>query len=527
MNRFDWLSEYLARLQDEHVLVRHGSATRLAPAHLLEIDHEDWGRAAAQAADFGCRWAGVWADQIDAETLRLFCLLEKTGDYLVLTTELSLATPLVASHTPWFPAANRPERHIQDLWGIAFGDHPDARRWIRHRAWPEDRYPLRRDFPVEGAPQGSTPPDDDYPFESAQGAGVYEIPVGPVHAGIIEPGHFRFQAVGETILQLEEHLGYVHKGIEKIAVGRDAAGLARLAGRVSGDSTVAHAWAACQAMERAAGLSVPPRALALRAILAERERIANHLGDIGAICNDVGFAFAMSQFSRLREQWQRQNRECFGHRLLMDVIVPGGVARDLHDLKALPAAHRRLHDELVPLFDILLDHPSLEDRLFTTGLLRPETAARLGCTGYVGKASGQAFDVRRDNPYAPYDRLAVEIPVFGEGDVAARLQVRMQEILHSLDLLDRLVEDLPDGPVLATFPTPAANAEGIGFVDGWRGEIVSYVRFTDAGRIARFFPRDPSWFTWPALERIVLGNIVPDFPVCNKSVNGSYSGHDL
>jgi Ni,Fe-hydrogenase III large subunit len=211
----------------------------------------------------------------------------------------------------------------------------------------------------------------------------------------------------------------------------------------------------------------------------------------------------------------------------MDVIVPGGVARDPDDLKALPAAHRRLRDELAPLFDILLDHPSLEDRLFTTGLLRPETAARLGCTGYVGKASGQAFDVRRDNPYAPYDRLAVEIPVFGEGDVAARLQVRMQEILHSLDLLDRLVEDLPDGPVLATFPTPAGNAEGIGFVDGWRGEIVSYVRFTDAGRIARFFPRDPSWFTWPALERIVLGNIVPDFPVCNKSVNGSYSGHDL
>jgi len=528
MNRFDWLSEYLARLQDEHVLMRHGSAIRLAPAHVLEIDHEDWGRAASQAVDFACRWAGVWADQIDPETLRLFCLLEKAGDYLILTTDLPLATPLVASHTPWFPAANRPERHIQDLWGIAFGDHPDARRWIRHRAWPEDRYPLRSDFPVEGEPQGSTtPPDDDYPFESAQGAGVYEIPVGPVHAGIIEPGHFRFQAVGETVLQLEEHLGYVHKGIEKIAVGRNAAGLARLAGRVSGDSTVAHTWAACQAMERAAGLRVPPRALALRAILAERERIANHLGDIGAICNDVGFAFAMSQFSRLREQWQRQNRDGFGHRLLMDVIVPGGVARDLLEPGGLPAMHAQLRADLAPLIDILSDHPSLEDRLLTTGQLRPSTAARLGCTGYVGKASGQGFDVRRDNPYAPYDRLSVEVPVYQEGDVAARLQVRIQEILVSLDLLDRLLETLPGGPLRTDFPAPVEGREGIGCVDGWRGEIVCYVRFAGGGRIARFFPRDPSWFTWPALERIVLGNIVPDFPVCNKSVNGSYSGHDL
>ena len=526
MRRFDWLSEYLARLQDERVVVRHGSTTRLAPAHTLEIDPEDWGRAAASAADFACRWAGIWADMADAETFRLFCLLEKDGDYLILTTDLPRATPLLASHTPWFPAANRPERHIQDLWGIAFGDHPDTRRWTRHQAWPEDRYPLRPDFPVAGIDDEPTPPDDEYPFETAQGAGVYEIPVGPVHAGIIEPGHFRFQAVGERILQLEEHLGYVHKGIEKIAVGRDADGLARLAGRVSGDSTVAHAWAACLAMERAAQIPVPARADALRALLAERERIANHLGDIGAICNDVGFAFALYQFSRLREQWQRRNRELFGHRLLMDVIVPGGLARDPQGLDSLRADHARLRAELEPLFDVLLDHPSLEDRLLGTGRLSAGTARALGCTGYVGKAAGQAFDVRRDNPYGPYARLQVTVPVFAEGDVAARVQVRMQEVLHSLDMLDLLLAELPAGPVRQAFVAPA-GADGIGCVDGWRGEIVHYVRFDEAGRIARFFPRDPSWFTWPALERIVLGNIVPDFPVCNKSVNGSYSGHDL
>jgi Ni,Fe-hydrogenase III large subunit/Ni,Fe-hydrogenase III component G len=528
MSRFDWLSEYLACLQDEHVLVRHGSATRLAPAHVLEIDAEDWGQAGRQAAAFGCRWAGVWADQRDDE-FSVLCLLEYQGDYLILCTEIPVATPLLPSHTPYYPGADRPERHLQDMFGIAFGDHPDARRWIRHQAWSEDQYPLRDGFPVKGSDPQETPPDDDYPFLRAQGAGVYEIPVGPVHAGIIEPGHFRFQAVGEAVLKLEERLGYVHKGIEKIAVGRNPLALARLAGRVSGDTTVAHAWAACQAMERAAGIKLPVRAQALRSLLAERERVANHLGDIGAICNDVGFAFALYQFSRLREIWQRRSHELFGHRFMMDVVIPGGVTADIDQeaLALLREDHHVLRGELRTLYDILEDHPSLEDRLMTTGRLTPETARQLGCLGYVGKASGQGFDVRRDNPYPPYDHLAVTVPVFEEGDVAARLRVRMEEILIALDFLDRLLEGLPGGEIRWEMPAPEAGAEGIGFVEGWRGEIVTYVRFGEAGRVARFFPRDPSWFNWPALERIVLGNIVPDFPVCNKSVNGSYSGHDL
>ncbi len=528
MSRFDWLSEYLARLQDEHVLVRHGSAERLPPAHVLEIDPEDWGKAGEQAADFGCRWAGVWGDQ-RGDDCAVFCLLEYAGDYLALSTRVALATPLLASHTPYFPGADRPERHLQDMLGIAFGNHPDARPWTRHQAWGEDEFPLRDDFPIAGRRRGETPPDDDYPFAQAQGAGVYEIPVGPVHAGIIEPGHFRFQAVGEEVLRLEEHLGYVHKGVEKIAVGRDPDALARLAGRVSGDSAVAHAWAACQAMERAAGCRVPARALALRALMAERERIANHLGDIGAICNDVGFAFALYQFSRLREQWQRRSGALFGHRFMMDAVIPGGVAHDIDEraVAGLRQDHQRLREELAALYDILDDHPSLEDRLLTTGRLSPETARALGCLGYVGKAAGQGFDLRRDNPYAPYDRLDVSVPCFEEGDVAARLRVRMEEILGSLGLLDSLLGALPDGAVSVPFPTPAADAEGLGAVEGWRGEIISYVRFGPDGRIARYFPRDPSWFNWPALERIVLGNIVPDFPVCNKSVNGSYSGHDL
>lgn len=528
MSRFDWLSEFLARMEDEHVIVRSDDRLFLAPAHRLVLDAEDWGAAGRVAAGLGCRWAGVWADPRESDVVVRACL-EHQGDYLVLETEVPQSHPILASHTPHFPGANRLERHLQDLSGIAFLDHPDDRRWTRHQAWTDGDFPLRVDFPAAGRASGRTRADVDYPFAEIQGSGVYEIPVGPVHAGIIEPGHFRFQAVGEEVLRLEERLGYVHKGIEKIAVGRDSMGLARLAGRVSGDSTVAHAWAACQAMERAAACIVPSRAASLRAMLCERERIANHLGDIGAICNDVGFAFAHAQCARLREQWQRRSAELFGHRLLMDAVIPGGVARDLPPEGAplLRADHATLRRAIEPLFDVIDDHPSLEDRLLGTGHLSAADVRALGCTGYVGKASGQGFDLRRDCPYPPYDALTVAVPVETAGDVAARVRVRMDEVRISLALLDRLLDSMPEGEIDAPMPTPQPDAVGLGLVDGWRGEVLSFVRFGEGGRIARFFPRDPSWFTWPALERLIQGNIVPDFPVCNKSVNGSYSGQDL
>jgi len=528
MSRFDWLSEYLARLEDDHVLVRSGSAERLAPAHLLELDAEDWGQAARVACTFGTRFVALWGDPAETQ-VRVYACLERERDYLVLSTEVSLAQPVLASLTPCYLGANRLERHLQDLAGIAFLDHPDNRRWTRHQAWPDGSFPLRTDFPSAGRSPRRAPADADYRFQRIQGNGVYEIPVGPVHAGIIEPGHFRFQAVGEEILSLEERLGYVHKGVEKIAVGRDPAGLARLAGRVSGDSTVAHAWAACIAMERAAGCEVPARALHLRALMCERERVANHLGDIGAICNDVAFSFAHVQCARLREQWQRRSRELFGHRLMMDAVCPGGVAQDLPPgaPEQLHADHLALRRAVNPLFDVIEDHPSLDDRLIDTGRLSAADARALGCTGYVGKASGQAFDVRRDNPYPPYDGLEVRVPVQDAGDVAARVRVRMEEVRESLDLMDRLLTPMPTGPIDTALPEPQANAVGLGFVDGWRGEILSFVRFGEGARIARFFPRDPSWMTWPALERLIHGNIVPDFPVCNKSVNASYSGQDL
>lgn len=519
------IERMLAACAGEDIAAGASDAVALAPATCLPVRPARWRDAARAARVLGLRWSAFWASEAQSGH-EAFAVLEGGGRYLVLRALLPQGDAL-PSQAPVYPAADRPERHAHDLLGIEFEGQPDNRRWVRHLAWAAHEFPLRREFPADRAP-GPTPPDDRYPFATAQGAGVVEIPVGPVHAGIIEPGHFRFLAVGEMVLNLEERLGYKHKGIEKLAVGRDAAGLARLAARISGDSTVAHAWAACQALERAAGVAPPERALALRAVMLERERVANHLGDIGAICTDVAFSFGQYQLSRLREEWQRGSAAAFGHRLMMDCVVPGGVMLELAPATAAAmAVHARdLAGEFAAVIERLETSESLEDRLMTTGRLLPEMAAELGVVGYVGKASGQRFDVRADAPHAPYDRFPLAVPGYHAGDVAARARVRAEEALASLALLAQLLDRLPEGSVRTEWPA-AAGGEGLGIVEGWRGELLSYVRLDGAGRVERFFPRDPSWLNWPALELMIQGNIVPDFPVCNKSVNGSYSGQDL
>jgi Ni,Fe-hydrogenase III large subunit len=508
--------------------VEQRAAPGLGPAQLITLPADDWGILGKEAARAGCRWVAGWGEDAGNDEIHISACFEKNGAYLLARTVVPRHADSAFAHTLF--SRCRPSRaSTQDMFGLAFMDHPDARRWTRHQAWKDSAYPLRKDFPADGHPLAQTPTDHDYKFFFAHGAGVYEIPVGPVHAGIIEPGHFRFQAMGEQVLNLEERLGYVHKGIEKIAEGRDPEGLARLAGRVSGDTTVAHAWAACLAMERAAGIEVPERALFLRALMCERERVANHLGDIGAILNDVAFTFGFYQFGRLREDWQRLSREAFGHRFMMDRVVPGGVAVDL-DAALIPRMREQLPEfrrQLDKLMAIVNESPSVEDRLVTTGVLKPEYAKALGCLGYVGRASGIDLDVRRDAPYAPYDRLKVTVPAYHYGDVAARVRVRAEECRAAFELIEALLDGLPAGPIRAAWRAPTAGSEGLGLVEGWRGEILTYVRFSEGGGIARFFPRDPSWTTWPAIELLIHDNIVPDFPVCNTSVNGSYSGHDL
>jgi Ni,Fe-hydrogenase III large subunit/NADH:ubiquinone oxidoreductase subunit C len=522
-------TDFLQHLQNQNCQI---TPVKHRALKIWQIEPEFWQIFAESAMQYHYRWVAGWVEQQKQQLLVNACF-EKHGEYLLLRTSVRLNHPVLSSQATVYPAANRSERHSQDMFGIEFSDHPDPRRWTRHQAWDKHIYPLRKEFPVQGVPQAITPPDMHYDFIKGYGEGVYEIPVGPVHAGIIEPGHFRFQAVGELILNLEERLGYVHKGIEKIAESRNPEQLARLAGRVSGDTTVGHTWAACMAMEQAAGITPPPRASLIRGILAEREHIANHLGDMGAICNDVAFSFAFMQFSRLRELWLRQNAKLFGHRLLMDKIIPGGVSCDLSDAdcSAINQEINALRADLAEIVTAVDLNTSLEDRLYTAGYLSPETAAAFGTLGFVGRSSGQNFDVRRDVPYAPYQHLTFNVPTETQGDIASRFWVRAKEINVSLKLIEQLLEQVAGAgsatALVSAWETPLAGSEGLGCVEGWRGEIIAYVRFAANNHICRYYPRDPSQHNWPALEKIVLNNIVPDFPVCNKSVNASYSGSDL
>jgi Ni,Fe-hydrogenase III large subunit/NADH:ubiquinone oxidoreductase subunit C len=520
--------KFLELLTERGIRVTKANQKKLGEIFLLNLKAENWSLAAKVCQELQYRLVAIWGEDL-VDHLELNACLEFQGQYLSLRVSLSYDDPKIASFTPFYPGANRLERHTHDLLGIVFYDHPDQRRWIRHKAWSGKHFPLLKNFDKDFVFAELTPPDNDYPFIKANGSGIYEIPVGPVHAGIIEPGHFRFQVAGEDVINLEEHLGYVHKGIEKIAEGQNIDELIMLAGRVSGDNTVAYAWSAAQAFENAIKLEVPKRALYLRAIICERERIANHLGDIAAICNDVAFTFAYFQLMRLKELWLRINLKFFGHRLLMDKIIAGGVSIDLNEqaVKEMLAQISSLKKELDDLYPIIEANSGLHDRLKTTGVLVPEKAKALGALGYVGRASGLTFDLRRDAPYFPYDQYSIEVPIIIYGDVLARVRVRAQEILVSLGLLKKLLTEIPAGKTSATWPKINQECEGIGLIEGWRGEVFTFLRLDKNGKVLRFFPRDPSWFSWPALEQLIHGNIVPDFPVCNKSINGSYSGVDL
>lgn len=467
-----------------------------------DVNERQWLASLQYVSDQGGRLGALWGTEHAVHVLlvvhdRLLCL------------DLPVNQGTYPDSSSIFPAAARMQRAIRDLLGLHAGD--DTRGWLRHGAWPGDAFPSR------------------YAFVAVEGEGVHEIPVGPVHAGIIEPGHFRFSVVGERVLRLEQRLGYVHKGIEKRFESMTLLEGARLAGRISGDSTVAFAWAYAMALENAAGTQPSRRALWLRALLLERERIANHLGDLGYLGNDGGLAFGLAQFSRLKEDMLRTNALLFAHRYLMDRIVPGGVAVDLNpsgcDLILKEAD--RLESEVLALRAIYYDHPGLQDRCINCGRLTGRLAAELGVVGLAARASGIALDARVFPGLAPYDELEPALCAHRNGDVASRIVVRFEEVLESLHLERRIVAALPDGERSTEVPEPAAGAFGVGWVEGWRGEVFVALQAGEAGRVRRCHPHDPSWQNWPALEHAVLGNIVPDFPLINKSFNLSYSGVDL
>ena len=448
------------------------------------------------------------------------------SEYLIMKTEAPVDEPIFPTLTDKYLPAYRFERQIKSLMGLIPVGHPDPRPWIKFEDWPEDAWPLRKTFDASKTMPKVT---GEYKWIRAEGEGVYEIPVGPVHAGIIEPGHFRFQAVGEDIINLEERLGYVHKGVEKRFESLSWQEGARLAGRVSGDTTAAHSLAYCRALESMTGSSVPERAQWLRALFLERERIANHLGDIGAICNDAAFAFMLYQMSRLKETIVRTNRRLFGHRFMMDRIIPGGVSVDIdpEGKELIVSELKWLSKEFERLVRIYDENSSLEDRVRNTGILIPEKAREVCAVGIVARASGMNVDCRVQNPFPPYDRIGVNVSVHIEGDVNARVWVRIEEIRESIRIIQEILNTLPSGEISSETGIPSPDASGFSAVEGWRGEIVYWLQSGPESGINRCMVRDPSSVNWLGLEQAMPGNIVPDFPLCNKSFNQSYSGHDL
>ncbi|HEV2547678.1 MAG TPA: NADH-quinone oxidoreductase subunit C [Stellaceae bacterium] len=464
-------------------------------------------------------WAllGLWGDR---EEVHAALLNEASGEIAVASLRCSERRfPSLASVRP---GALRLERAISDLCGLEAAGSEDARPWLDHGQWP-------RRHPLAAAP---TPPDaprapSAYAFLPVLGEGVHQIPVGPVHAGIIEPGHFRFHCNGEAVVRLEQRLGYVHKGTESLMAGKPVVAAAKLAGRISGDSTVATALAFARAVEAASATEVPSRAVWLRALMAELERIANHLGDIGAICNDAAFVFMQSEMTVLRERVLQTADAAFGHRLMMDRVIPGGVAHDLDAANAtrLAALVRELRPRLAELMAIYDSKPSLVDRTVATGVVSHDLARRFAAGGFIGRASGRAFDARKRPGYPPYDALDFAVPVLSDGDVHSRLMIRAKEIEASLGLVEQILARLPAGAIVV--PLAPRAGEGMALVEGFRGDILAWAALAADGTVRRGHLRDPSWFQWPLLEAAIEGNIVADFPLCNKSFNCSYSGHDL
>jgi Ni,Fe-hydrogenase III large subunit/Ni,Fe-hydrogenase III component G len=461
----------------------------------------------------------------------IYYVLEQKGNsrYLILqapvTSDPSNGQPEFPSLSAGLPALNWQEREIQDWFGLRAAGHPNPRRVALHDNWP-DVHPLQKDFPL--ATRLPTFEGERHIFRPAVGEGVLQVPVGPVHAGIIEPGHFNFAVAGEPILYLQLRMFYTHKGTEKLFENLPIHKSVFLAESISGDSSFSHGMAFCQAIERAAEIEVPRGALFLRTIFLELERLYNHVADIGAIATDVGYGVANAHAGRLREMLLTLNEQLTGNRLLRGVVWIGGVRNPWQEshqslLLTTLATFSWEFEELIRLID---SSDSTRDRLEHTGVLWPEKAKDLGIVGVGGRASGIDRDVRRDHPYAAYADLPFHVPVYHSGDVWHRMQVRIDEIRESISLVRRAAEQNVYGPHCAPVHAIPANRSAISAVEGWRGEIIHWIRTAPGNRLERCKIKDPSLNNWPALVEAVQGNIIADFPVINKSFNLSYSGTD-
>jgi len=459
----------------------------------------------------------LWADHTE---VHMAVFEPAGGDFIIASHDIvdGKFPSVAASHAPALLA----ERIIKDLNGVIAEDLPDQRPWIDHGQWPLTK-PLAEKPGAAGHPA-------KFEFHGAEGEGLHEIAVGPVHAGIIEPGHFRFFCAGETVVRLEVRLGYTHKGIEKLLEGKTPQEAAPIMARISGDSTVAYSVAFARAIESAVEVDIPERAHWLRALMGELERLANHFGDIGAICNDAAFALLHVHFGLLREDVLRASASCFGHRLMMDCVIPGGVTKDIDqdDVVILMTLLGGLRTRLPRLIELYDNTPSLQDRTRNTGYLDPVLAHRFAAGGYVGRGSGRNFDARQKLGYQPYESLNFDVPVGDQGDVNARVWSRINEVEQSISLCEQIIRDIPDGAVKTELPNDShAPAQGVALTEGFRGDIMVWADLDEQGKLKRCYARDPSLFHWPLLLAAIKDNIVADFPLCNKSFNCSYSGSDL
>ena len=482
--------------------------------------HDVSARLASQLAD-GFRAAMVVGVEDDDGFRVIYVLVRPADDQRV---ELVLRVAPDARSIPSLAAVSYPvgrfEREVRDLYGITPEGHPLPYRLIRHGHWPQGWYPMRRD--ADPDPQ-FVPDVGSFPFLEVEGSGVYEIAVGPVHAGLIEPGHFRFSVVGETILRMKARLWFVHRGVEKLFEGRHPAEAIELAERISGDTAVGHSLAFAMAVEEAAGINVTEEDRRVRALLLELERLHNHVADIGALANDVGFGLANAHAQRLRETLLRVNKATTGHRLLRGGITIGGAAVvALPDLDTVSAVAREL-DELA---GNILASSTVLDRFTGTAILSPEAAVGVGALGYVARASGIDIDARRDHPFVDLGG-SFEVVLEHDGDVLSRFSLRVREAAVSTAVILDLAARLSGSPGTGQRVAPGGPGSGLGLVEGWRGTIAHRVELEADGSLGRVKVVDPSFFNWPALPLALADTIVPDFPLANKSFNQSYAGNDL
>jgi Ni,Fe-hydrogenase III large subunit/Ni,Fe-hydrogenase III component G len=450
----------------------------------------------------------------------------ESGCLVILTAAVDPEQCTFPSISTGVHAAARYEQEIHDLFGLIPVGHPGLKRLVFHGNWPENNYPLRKDYPLNHRPETAGLGSE---FTRIKGEGVYEIPVGPVHAGIIEPGHFRFSVAGEPIFNLEAQLWFVHKGIEKLCEGKSAEQCFYISERISGDETFTNSLAYCQAIEKIARTEIPERAAYTRVLFAELERLTSHFGDLAGVCLDVAYGFAAFQFRMMRGWSYRMADELCGMRFLRSVNKLGGVRKDFVSGKenSLLRQLDALKKELTDTVDIIMHNSMFHDRIENAGTLEARIAFDLNAVGPGARASGISNDMRKQFPYAAYPKLEFKVPVYTDGDVNSRVKVKLKECFESIGLMRQVIENMPAGKDCETIGTLDPYAQAFGVTEAPRGENIHWIMTGEDGSIFRYKIRTPSFCNWPALCYAVAGNIVPDFPLINKSFNLSYAGNDL